>query len=253
MNVRIIMIGSVFSIAVAVQLAAFAADERSTVTNPLRGPNRSSAFDNALDAFSSPSATEASPPRSPPNLWRNPGSLRTPDEPARSDMDAASNAPSTTAAPGATDAAQPPAAQPPRTLIQRIRDRRLAQLEKQAQRLRELSQPEGPRPADPQTSVNPNGPENSDLQIDVGLPLDAPDPANANPLSSDAFSAPRETHPVWSPDRPRSPAAARPPELNPPADPPIDIQIDLPADIEPPQPKPAIQARLRNWWSPTAR
>ena len=84
-------------------------------------------------------------------------------------------------------------------------------------------------------------------------PLDAPDPANANPLSSDAFSAPRETHPVWSPDRPRSPAAARPPELNPPADPPIDIQIDLPADIEPPQPKPAIQARLRNWWSPTTR
>jgi hypothetical protein len=138
-------------------------------------------------------------------------------------------------------------------LIQRIRERRLAQLEKQAQRLRELSQQEGPRPADARNGVNPNGPENPDLQIDIGLPLDAPDPANANPPPSDASSAPRETHPAWSPDRPTPPAEARPPELNPPADPPIDIQIDLPADLEPPQPKPAIQARLRNWWSPTAR
>jgi len=168
-------------------------------------------------------------------------------------MDAASNAPSTTAAPGATDAAQPPAAQPPRTLIQRIRDRRLAQLEKQAQRLREMSQQEGQRPADARNHVNPNGPENPDLQIDLGLPLDALDPANASPPPYDAFSAPRETHPVWSPDRPAPPAEPRPPELNPPADPPIDIQIDLPADLEPPQPKPAIQARVRNWWSPTTR
>jgi hypothetical protein len=129
----------------------------------------------------------------------------------------------------------------------------LAQLEKQAQRLREMSQQEGQRPADARNIVNPNGPENPDLQIDLGLPLDALDPANTNPSPSDAFSAPRETHPVWSPDRSTPSAEPRPPELNPPADPPIDIQIDLPADLEPPQPKPAIQARVRNWWSPTTR
>ena len=80
MNLRIMTIGSVFSIALGVQLAALAADNRSTVTNPLRGPNRSSAFDNTFDGFPTPTVQDASPPRSPPGLWRNPGSLRTPEE-----------------------------------------------------------------------------------------------------------------------------------------------------------------------------
>jgi hypothetical protein len=246
-------IGSVFSIALGAQLAALPADDRTTVTNPLRGPNRSSAFDNVFDGHPSPSAEDASPPRSPPGLWRNPGTLRTPDGPATSGRGVVPSEPSPAAIAGAHDADQPPAAQPPRTWLQRMRDRRLAQLEKQAERLRELSQQDGQRPAGSRNSVNPNGRENPDLQIDLGMPLDAPEPANADPARSDAFAAPSGTHPVWSPDRPTQPAEMSPPELNPPADPPIDIQIEVPDDPEPPQPKPTIQARVRNWWSPTTR
>lgn len=253
MNLRIMTIGGVFSISLGVQLAAWAAEDRSTVTNPLRGPNRNFAFDNAFDGFPAPPAGNASPPRSPPGLWRNPGSLRTPDGPTRFGMDTVPSVPSPSAAAAANNAGQPSASQPPRTLIQRIRDRRLAQLEKQAERLRELSQQDSQRPAGDGNSADPNGPENPDLQIDLGMPPDAPDPANTSLVPSDAFSAPREMHPVWSPNRPTQPADVRPPELNPPADPPIDIQIDVPGDPEPPQPKPPIQARIRNWWSPSVR
>jgi hypothetical protein len=250
MNLRIMTISSVFSIALGVQLAALAADNRSTVTNPLRGPNRNSGFDNTFDSFHTPPTEDASPPRSPPGLWRNPGSLRTAEEMIPSGRDAAPHNASTAGADGHNP---PTAAQPPRTLIQRIRDRRLAQLEKQAERLRELSQQDGQHPAGAGNSVNLNGPANPDLQIDLGMPQNASDSANAYPPPSDAFSAPHETRPVWSPNRPTPPADASPPELNPPVDPPIDIQIDVPGNPEPPQPKPAIQARIRNWWSPTVR
>ncbi len=253
MNLRNMTIGSVFSIALGAQLAVLPADDRTTVTNPLRGSNRSSAFDNVFDGNPSPSAEDASPPRSPPGLWRNPGSLRTPDATPRSGREAVPSEPSPEATAGANNADQPPAAQPPRTWMQRIRDRRLAQLEKQAERLRELSQQDSQRPAGARNSANPNGRENPDLQIDLGMPLDAPEPANADPARVGDFAPPEGTHPVWSPDRSTVPAEMRLPELNPPADPPIDIQIEVPSDPEPPQPKPTIQARLRNWWSPTTR
>jgi hypothetical protein len=253
MNLRIMTIGSVFSIVLGVPLAALAADDRNTVTNPLRGSNGSSSFEDSFDRVPTPSAAETSPLRSPPGLWRNPGLLRTPEGPPRSGVSVAPGTPSPPATVEANDGVQPPAAPPARTLIQRIRDRRLTQLEKQAQRLRELSLQDGQRPSDARNSANPNGPENPDLQIDIGLPLDAPDSASANPPPSDTFSAPRDTHPVWSPDRPTSPTNAMPSELNPPADPPIDIQIEVPGDPVPLQPKPPIQARLRNWWAPTVR
>ncbi len=253
MNLRIMTICSVFSIALGVQLAALAADDRNTLTNPLRGPNRNSAVDNGFDGVPAPSAADASPLRSPPGWWRNPASLQIPEAPPRSAIDVAPSGPSPSASADASGGGQPPATQPPRSLIQRIRERRLVQLEKQAQRLRELSQQDGQRPSDARTSVNPNGPENPDLQIDLGLPSDGSDPSNANPPPYGDFSAPRDTHPVWSPNRPTPPTDAVPLELNPPSDPPIDIQIEVPDDPEPPQPKPPIQARVRNWWSPTTR
>lgn len=253
MNFRIMAIGSVFSISLGLQLAALAADDRSPLPNPLRGPNRSPGSDYRFDGGPAPSAAAPSPLRSPPGLWRNPGLLRTPEGHSTSSVDVAPDTPSPSATADATHAGQPPASQPPRTLIQRIRERRLAQLEKQAQRLRELAQEEGQRPSDTRNSVNPNGPENPDLQIDLGMPLDAPDPTNTNPPPSNVFSAPRDMHPVWTPDRRTLPTDAVPSELNPPADPPIEIQIDLPDAAEPPQPKPTFQARIRNWWSPTTR
>jgi hypothetical protein len=138
-------------------------------------------------------------------------------------------------------------------LIQRIRERRLAQLEKQAERLRQMSERDVQRPPGARNSANPNGPENPDLQIDLGMPLDTSDAAAANPAPSGNFAVPGNLNRDWSPNGPAQPLNARPPELNPPADPPIDIQIDLPNDIEPPQPKPPLQARGRSWWSSQSR
>jgi hypothetical protein len=138
-------------------------------------------------------------------------------------------------------------AQPPRTLIQRIRDRRLLQLEKQAERLRELSERDAQRPDGARHGADPNGPENQDLQIDLGVPGGVADPADADLPLIGPVAAPNEMRPEWAPHRPSRPAEARLPDLNPPADPPIEIQIDLPGDGEPPQPKPTVQSRIRNW------
>lgn len=249
MNIRMMTISSVFAAAWAILVAATAADERDAPTNPLRNPDRTADVDDVLRSFppQPPSATGETP-RSPQGFWRNPGWLRS---------SAASTAPGDDLMPDATapsaatpgDAAGEPPVAPPRTLIQRIRERRLAQLEKQAARLRQLSAGENRQGPDGRGSADPNGPENPDLQIDLGVPVDAPGQPTASllpphpPAMSPAPSA------EWPPGPPAPATAAPPTELNPPADPPIEINIDLPSDIEPPQPKPALQSRVRNWWS----
>jgi len=184
MNLRIVTIGSVFFLALAGQRWISAADQHGITSNPLRGSGRDAMSENGLHPFAA-SQENTSPPRSPPEFWRNPGSLRT--DLFRSDRPL--NGASMSADPAVHDTQPRSDAQPPRTLIQRIRDRRLMQLEKQAERLRELSERDAQRPDGARHSADPNGPENVDLQIDLGIPADA-----CLPLIG-PFAAPSETQP----------------------------------------------------------
>ncbi|NLF72713.1 MAG: hypothetical protein GX575_27070 [Candidatus Anammoximicrobium sp.] len=268
MNIRIMTIRVVCALAwAAAPLASGAAEEGERWTNPLRSPDREPAAESLLQPYPTPPPTaEDAPPRpSPP--WRNPNWFR-PSGPAGAP--GVERAPRGTA-PAATiperDAGRPPAAAPPRSLIQRIRERRLAQLEKQAERIRQLNAGENRPGPDERGIADPNGPENPDLQIDLGVPPDAPGPPAANPGLPEAPAGPPELPLHWSPappvpsaspappdppapPLPPLPAAVTPPtELNPPAAPPLEVNIELPSDVEPPQPKPAAQARVRNWWS----
>jgi len=245
MNIRIMTISSAFAAAWAVLAAMAAADERGAAFNPLRSPDRTVAAEDVPPPFPpQPLPATGETRGSPQGFWRNPGWLRS---------SAPSTEPGTVRAPDATapSAALPaagPAPPPPaasRTLIQRIRDRRLAQLEKQAERLRQLSAAEDRQAPSGRGSANPNGPENPDLQIDLGAPVDAP----GEPAPPDAPAASLLSSPDWPPGPPAPRAATPPPELNPPAEPPLEVNIDLPGDITPPQPKPALQGRARTWWS----
>jgi len=248
MKLRIMTIASVFSIAVCGHSIATAAEPHGTVVNPLRSPNRGLLFGNALNGMPAPPADVAEPHRSPPGLWRNPSFLQTPEMPPRSGAEVA---PGNALPPAA--ASGPEASQPSRTLIQRLRERRLAQLEKQAQRLRELAQQEGTRPTDGQGNDNPNGPVNADIQIDLGGPLDESASPHANPAPLNASRSLDDTPLIGPYPDSEPPTGTAAPDLNPPADPPIDVQIELPDDPVPAQPKPPIQARLRTWWSSTTR
>lgn len=238
MNMRMMTIRSLFAAACTISAAMLPAAERGLVINPLRNPVRNP-------------AAEAANPGSHPDLWRNPGQLRPADTLADPDAEQAPHDTGPAAAPAA-DGGQPPAERPPRTLIQRIRERRLAQLEKQAERLRQLSAAEDrPAPAG-RESTNLNGPENPDLQIDIGVPVDAPAAPAANPSPLDAPASLLGPSAVWPPAVPAPAAVSPPTELNPPADPPREVNIELPSDVEPPQPKPALQGRVRSWWSSPA-
>ncbi len=249
MNIRIMTISSAFAAAWAVLAAMAAADERGAAFNPLCSPDRTVAAEDVPPPFPpQPPPATGETPRSPPSFWRNPGWLR---------FSAPSTEPGTVRTPDATaPSATPPAAgavpAPPaasRTLIQRIRDRRLAQLEKQAERLRQLSAAEDRQPLSGRGNSNPNGPENPDLQIDLGAPVAAPGEPTAAPAPPEAPAASLLSSPDWPPGPRAPPTATPPPELNPPAEPPLEVNIDLPSDIAPPQPKPTLQGRARTWWS----
>ena len=233
MNMRMMTIRSLFAAACAIAAAMLPAADRGLVINPLRNPVRNP-------------AAEAANPGSHPDLWRNPGQLRPADTLPDPDAEQAHHDTGPAAAAPASGGGQPPAERPPRTLIQRIRERRLAQLEKQAERLRQLSAAEDRQAPAGRGSTNPNGPENPDLQIDIGVPVDAP---AADPSPPDAPASLLGLSAVWPPAVPAPAAVSPPTEWNPPADPPREVTIELPGDVEPPQPKPALQGRVRSWWS----
>lgn len=236
MNIRIMTIRCLFAGACTISAGMLPAAERGLVTNPLRHPARNP-------------AAEAANPGFQPELWRNPSQLRPADTLPVPDAERAPYDSPPAASPLTAHGEQPPAEGPPRTLIQRIRDRRLKQLEKQAERLRQISAAEDGQAPTGRESANPHGPQNPDLQIDLGAPVDAPGRLPAHPSPPDAPASLLGPSAVWQPAVP-APAAGSPPvELNPPAGPPLEVNIELPGDVEPPQPKPALQGRARNWWS----
>jgi len=235
MNIRRMTIGGVFTVVGGVAIATLAADERGAVINPLRVANRNP-----------PAAVN---PRPQPDLWRNPASLRPSDTLPDSRPERESHAAAATSTPRGPDAGRPSTDQPQRTLIQRIRERRLAQLEKQAERLRQLSAGENSSAPSRRGSANPNGLENPDVQIDLGTPVDSPRSSSANPLPDDAPQPLLGPSAVGPPSNPRSAAGTPSPELNPPQRAPVEVNIELPDDVQPPQPQPPAQARAHNWWS----
>ena len=234
MNIHRMTISGVFAVSWAICIAILAADERGAVTNPLRMANRNP-------------AAAAVNPRPQPDLWRNPASLRPADTLPDPRAEPGSRVTPPSATPQAASAGRPSADQPPRTLIQRIRERRLAQLEKQAERLRQLSTGGNQRAPSGRGNTNPNGPENPDLQIDLGVPVDAPHETTANSSPPDAAESLLGPFPGGPPGGPRLAARTAPTELNPPAEPPVEVNVDLSDDVRPPPPKPP-QDRVRSWW-----
>lgn len=276
MNPRTLMIGGVLGCALG--LASLApsiscADQRRAESSPSRGAMHREP-DAALNRVRTPN--EALLPRVAPGLWRNPGSAATsePIDPSRrsatpGDVETADN----------RDAATPAAQQ---TLIQRIRQRRLQQLEKQLERMRERAQHDAPpRSAD----ADPNGPQNPDLQIDLGelddlsgeteavAPLIGPSHSptevyvdrNAGELgesvrpslpdlnppvalpASPPFDWPDSATQAQSGDAPPADPSAQP-SHQPSAQPydlPIEIQIDIPGDGMPPPPRASLRERVR--------
>jgi hypothetical protein len=246
MNLRIVTIGSVLSLTLAVQPLVSTADQHGIATTPLRGSALENALDSEVRLYATPPEQAASP-RSPPDIWRNPGSLRTAASLDRPNTHTPTNTEPMSANSAGHDPHPASVAQPSRTLIQRIRDRRLAQLQKQAERLRELSQRDGLHASEARPSRNLNGPENPDLQIDLGIPTEAASSTeDVLPLIGPS-AASRVMQPGWTPNRPEQ---GNVPDLNSPASPPIEIQIDLPGDGEP---QPPAQSRLRNWWGDPLR
>lgn len=248
MNLRIMTIGGIFSLALGAPLAPLAANAPGTVASPPRAPYRGSLPGAAADRAPAPTAAASVASRATRGLWSNPGWGQPPEASAETGSDAVPYSPSIP--PMAGDA---PAAPPSRTLVQRMRDRRIIQLEKQAQRLREMSLQDG----QPLLGVRGNpdlvGPETSDLQIDLGVPQDGPRSARAYRRTFEDSTPVAETPLIESPQDFEPVAGMVPPELNPPAAPPVDVQIELPGDPVPASPRPTLQARLRNWWSPTVR
>lgn len=236
MNICRMTIGGVFTVVWGVAIGILAADERDAVTNPLRMANRN------------PPAAAVNP-RPQPDLWRNPASLRPSDTLPDPGRDRGSRVETASATPRGADAGRPSTDQPQRTLIQRIRERRLAQLEKQAERLRQLSAGGNPPAPSRRGSANPNGPVNPDVQIDLGTPVDSPRNAPANPSPDDAPQPLLEPSAIGPPSIPRPAAGTPSPELNPPQRAPVEVNIELPDDVQPPQPQPPAQARAHSWWS----
>jgi len=254
-NLRNMTIGGVFLLAMGAPHLPLAADAPGTVANPLRAPYRSPLFGNSADRVPAPAATAAASPaavsvasRTPPGMWRNPGWIQPPEASAETGSETVSHSPSMPPMAGASVAAPPS-----RTLVQRMRDRRIVQLEKQAQRLRELSLQEGQPLLDARGTPYFFGPENTDLQIDLGVPHDGPRAARAERRPFEDSTPGADAPLIESPQDSESLAGMLPPELNPPAAPPVDVQIELPDDPVPASPRPPLQARLRNWWSPTVR
>ncbi len=254
MNFRMMTISGVLVVAWAIPAGMVAADEHGPITNLLRDPGPGSAAENALrPSPTTPLAAEAQGPRSQPGFWRSSSGDRPGDSPRVRVADRSPPAEAASRAPLANGTPQPPAAQPPRTWLQRIRERRISQLEKQAERLRQLEQRENQHAPGGRSAETINGPENPDLQIDLGSPVDAPGGPTAGPAPPDTPASSPGSVPAWQPDRPGPTAGTSPPELNPPAEPPLEVNIELPDDVQSPEPKPALQNRPRTWWSSPAR
>jgi hypothetical protein len=250
-NLRIVTCRGVCTLLLAIQPLFAMAEQPVVAPTPLRGAALADAIESEVQLFARP-AEQATSPRTPPDLWRNPGSLRTGAGQDRPGTQPATNAPTSTDF-GVPDVQTPAGVQPPRTLIQRIRERRLAQLQKQAERLRQLSQRDGLRASEAIPAADPNGAENLDLQIDLGVPADgSPAAEEYVPLIAPSAVS-EETPPTWTPSRPSGTVETTAPDSPPSASPSIEIQIDLPEETEPPSSGAAAQGRLRNLWGGSGR
>lgn len=252
MNLRIVTRRGVCTLVVAIQPLLATAEQPEVAPTPLRGSALADAIESEVQLFARP-AEQATSPRTPPDLWRNPGSLRTGAGQDRPGTQPPTNGMSTSADSGQREAQTPAGIQPPRTLIQRIRERRLAQLQKQAERLRQLSQRDGPRAGEAIPGADPNGLENLDLQIDLGVPTDGSPAADEHVPLIGPSTANEETPPTWTPNRPSGNDETSPHDSPSPASPSIEIQIDLPEDTEPPSSGAAAQGRLRKLWGGSGR
>lgn len=199
MNLRILTIsafsGSVLLASMAYPPPIPAADQRGFVANPLRSPDRNPPP--ATEPHSSPAPADSFAAASHFLDWRaEPGALQIAE---------AAESPRGAAPPYVSAAAESS-----RTLIQRLRDRRLAYLEKQSVRLRELSERDAQRSVPRRPVADLNGPENPDLQIDFGVPVGAAYPAEAYLPMAGPLTAPHDIRSDWA-----SPHRVQPTEIRP--------------------------------------
>lgn len=245
MNLRIVTLCGGCLLALAIRPLLATAEQRVMAATPLRGSALADALESEVQLFARP-AEQVTSPRTPPDLWRNPGTLRSPAALDRPGVPLPRSDAVTSADPVESEAHPSAGVQTPRTLIQRIRERRLAQLERQAERLREMSHRDGPLASGTLRNADPNGPENLDLQIDLGVPTDAPSDAEEYlPLIGPAAAA-EEPQPARTQDHPNREAESGRSDSDPAAGASIEIHIDLPDDGEPPASRSATQNRLRN-------